>query len=256
MKQIVLMYHDVYRHDIGESGFNRERDIPYKLSVEQFEKQVRFVSQHLAENKLANETVIFSFDDGGQSFYTNIAPILEKYGFKGWFFISTKYIGTETFVSKEQIQELSQRGHMIGSHAHTHEHLHTMTPEQVYDEWRRSKCILEDIIGDAVESASIPNGDVSKNGLKIMNQLGFKNIYTSIPTTKVINYNNSLLYGRYVILTDSSVDIIKKIISSRLTRSKKYLTYCGIKIIKEILGSHYIKIKNYFMRIKKYGNAT
>lgn len=251
MKQIVLMYHDVYRHDIGESGFNRERDMPYKLSVEQFEKQVQFVSQLLGENNLTNESVIFSFDDGGQSFYTNITPILEKYGFKGRFFISTKYIGTETFMSKEQIQELSQRGHIIGSHAHTHEHLYMMKPDQIYDEWRRSKCILEDIIGAAVEYASIPNGDISKNGLKIMEQLGFKNIYTSIPTTKVINYNNSFLYGRYVVLADSSMNMIKKIILSPSARTRKYITYCGIKIIKEILGARYIKIKNYIMRIKK-----
>ena len=64
--------------------------------------------------------VLFTFDDGGISFLTIIAPILEKYNQKGIFFISTQYIDTPLFLTKKQIKELRERGHIIGSHSHSH----------------------------------------------------------------------------------------------------------------------------------------
>ena len=180
--KVVLMYHDVYHHDNMESGFCRERDMLYKLDSQVFEDQVKSISDYLKTKNLSKDSVVFSFDDGGKSFYTVIAPILEKYGYKGLFFISTKYIGADTFLSASQIRELNDRGHIIGSHAHTHEHLYTLSEEQVHQEWKTSTRLLSEIINRPIEYASIPNGDLSDSGVRIMNKLGIKYIYTSIPT--------------------------------------------------------------------------
>ena len=86
------MYHDVFVHDTNESGFQRERDLPYKMNASMFERHVKSISDYCESTHQSKNHVVFTFDDGGKSFHQVIAPILEKYGFKGIFFITTKYI--------------------------------------------------------------------------------------------------------------------------------------------------------------------
>lgn len=238
------MYHDVFVHDTNESGFLRERDVPYKVKVESFEQEVKAIFNYCHENKLGKEHIVFTFDDGGKSFHSVIAPILEKYGFKGLFFISTKYIGNSTFLNEEEIKDLFKRGHIIGSHAHTHEHLYTLSDEEVTNEWKNSVTILSNIIGAPIIYASIPNGDTSKRVLDSVAQYGIKHIYTSEPTTRVIFYKEMEVIGRYVIFADSSIDYVMSIVSSP---SKRFVLSCKravLKVIKSMLGSNYIKLKN------------
>ena len=78
MNQIVLMYHCVYANDSKESGFQSFGANVYKLSSIQFEKQVKAIREAYP----IDCPVVFTFDDGGVSFYSVIAPILEKYHFK------------------------------------------------------------------------------------------------------------------------------------------------------------------------------
>ena len=241
--QIVLMYHDVYRHDTNESGFLRERDLPYKIKADRFEQQVKAIDEYCQKNNLDKKNVVFTFDDGGKSFYSVIAPILEKYGYKGLFFISTKYIGTPTFLNEEEIKDLYNRGHIIGTHAHTHEHLYTLTDEEVENEWRESVSILSHIVDAPIQYASIPNGDTSKRVLVSASKYGIKHIYTSEPTTRVKYNNNLCIYGRYVIQSSSSNNIIIRILDSNLYRRWLSLVRMIIRCVKVILGDKYIVTK-------------
>lgn len=86
-KQIVLMFHDVYDTSPGESGFTSPAADFYKIDSTTFERYVEATQE-------SKQNFVFTFDDGGVSFYTIAAPILEKYGLKGKFYISTAYIGT------------------------------------------------------------------------------------------------------------------------------------------------------------------
>lgn len=85
MQQIVLMYHDVYRDSPSESGFQNNTAIKYKVNTKRFEEHVSAVYDYLRNKRLPANTVDFTFDDGGVSFLTGAAPILEKYGFEANF---------------------------------------------------------------------------------------------------------------------------------------------------------------------------
>ena len=50
--QIVLMYHDIYLHDTNETGFLRERDLPYKIRKDSFEQQVKAIDDYCQKNNL------------------------------------------------------------------------------------------------------------------------------------------------------------------------------------------------------------
>ena len=114
MKQIVLMYHDVYQYNPNESGFASDL---YKLDVHNFEEQVKALA-NLRDNKMSSLRILLTFDDGGSSFSHLIMSILDKYGFKGYFFISTNYIGQKGFLNHDEIIDLYNKGHYIGSHSH------------------------------------------------------------------------------------------------------------------------------------------
>ena len=148
MDSISLMYHCIYASIPQESGFQGAGAMIYKISSVDFEKQVNAISKYLEKNNLEKEAVTFTFDDGGVSFITIIAPILERYGYRGLFFISTRYIGTEGFLTVDQIKELVTRGHMVGSHSHTHpEMMNTMKEEDLIYECKNSGDIFREIIG-------------------------------------------------------------------------------------------------------------
>lgn len=246
--QINLMYHDIFVHDTNESGFLRERDLPYKMKASAFEEQVKAISDYCERAGLPKDHVVFTFDDGGKSFHSVIAPNLEKYGYKGLFFVTTKYVGTETFLNDEEIRDLHNRGHIIGAHAHTHEHLYTLSDQQVEDEWKQSTEILSCILGEPIRYASIPNGDTSKRVLASAHKYGIDHIYTSEPTTKVENWEGMEVIGRYVLLADSSTDYVMSIITSSKRRFVLSCKRTILKMIKSILGSNYVKLKNLLFR--------
>lgn len=95
--------------------------------------------QILNSKKIINQSLIaFSFDDGFAECYTHIAPVLEKYNGHACFFICPNFIdGNEEYISTflkhkvhqkifkkpmnwQQIKELNNMGHIIGSHTMDH----------------------------------------------------------------------------------------------------------------------------------------
>src|SRR5688500_406352 len=69
---------------------------------------------------LPSKPFMLTFDDTRQEHYSIAAPAMEKHGFKGVFFVMTIPIGRPNYMTSEQIKELSDRGHIIGSHTWDH----------------------------------------------------------------------------------------------------------------------------------------
>lgn len=244
MKQIVLMYHCVYSQCKEESGFQFPTSYPYKIDVKKFEEHIVSIIQACEVNKKPIDDIIFSFDDGGISFYTVIAPILEKHGLHGLFFISTQYIDTDKFLSRNQIRELKKRGHFIASHTHSHPlDLSALTYEEILNEWRTSKSILEDILNESVAIASIPNGRGADLVVKAAQEVGFNMLYTSVPTTTIQTYKDLSIIGRFVVRHNTTSNSILNIIFKSSTRIKLYIRWWCLNIAKQILGSNYRKLK-------------
>ena len=173
MRQIVLMYHDVYCRNKSESGFQNPRNYVYMISDQTFESHLRMITEWRRSKRIPPQKILFSFDDGGGSGFTTIAPLLEKYDYKGIFFIATKYIGEQGFLTRSQIKELYDRGHLIGSHSHSHPvRLTSLSREEIDCEWEKSQRVLESILGFRPSVASIPNGYVSPYVLTSLAKVG------------------------------------------------------------------------------------
>jgi peptidoglycan/xylan/chitin deacetylase (PgdA/CDA1 family) len=62
-----------------------------------------------------NKVVILTFGDGYQSQYTIAKPILDKYGYKGNFFVTCNKVGTSNKMTWPELSQLYQEGNVIGS---------------------------------------------------------------------------------------------------------------------------------------------
>ena len=70
---------------------------------------------------LPPKPVMLTFDDGWRNQYTYAAPLLDKYGYKGVFFINPQSIGTyPAYMTRAMIESLDTRGHDIESHTWQH----------------------------------------------------------------------------------------------------------------------------------------
>ncbi|CAM3324357.1 polysaccharide deacetylase family protein [Empedobacter stercoris] len=149
--------------------------------------------------------ITFTFDDGFEECYSVIAPLLEKYNTRGAFFINANYISssieyqkefhkrvkiyTKNPMSWEQVQELHNRGHLIGSHNLDHLNFGELTNEEIDFQLKENKKILEEKLDYKCEYFAWTYGtfnQFSENALQITKKYhkyifsgtDFKNYYS------------------------------------------------------------------------------
>jgi len=227
------MYHDIIPpgKDKSWSGLNLKGANAYKISSEVFENQVAYAAEF--RDKTGRE-IIFSFDDGGISGIKTIAPILERYQFKGIFFIPTAFIGLEGFLSGTDIKVLHENGHIIGSHSHTHPtKMNRMSYEDIAKEWQISRSILNEITSSLIDYASVPGGWYSRKVAEACNGVGIKCLFSSEPTQKNYYVKRCLVSGRLAIRDDITPRQFENLLNERgLTREWLWLKWALGRILK------------------------
>jgi peptidoglycan/xylan/chitin deacetylase (PgdA/CDA1 family) len=98
---------------------------------------------HWANNKAG--AISLTFDDGKISNYTLGAPALNARGFKGTFYIITaRADGDPTYsMSWDQLRNLANQGHEIGSHTISHPYLTQLSLSQMQAEIGGSKAVID-----------------------------------------------------------------------------------------------------------------
>ncbi len=205
---ISLMYHDVIDRGLtGESGFPGPGAALYKITRDDFRRHLNAIKEAGVissttdrRDEWTGTQLLFTFDDGGVTFYDPIAPMLEEYGWRGHFFISTDYIGKREFLSAEQIRELRRRGHVIGSHSCSHPtRMSACSPEQLRREWRDSVDMLQSIMGEAVTTASVPGGYYSGLVGRTASEASIRVLFNSEPNTRAQAIGDIIVLGRYAV---------------------------------------------------------
>jgi peptidoglycan/xylan/chitin deacetylase (PgdA/CDA1 family) len=194
-KQVpVLCYHHI-KEVVGKNSAG------YDVTIATFKQQMKALADsgyktitpdeyynYLAYGSpLPEKPVMITYDDTDEEQFSIAKPEMDKYGFKGVYFIMTISIGRPRYMTKEQIKQLSDEGHVIASHTWDHSRFDKYLPEHEIEEGGRKKIVndwdqqllktknkLEEITGKSVEYFAYPFGVWDKEGLPEIEKRGYK----------------------------------------------------------------------------------
>lgn len=261
---VTLLYHDVVRGHDDESGFAGAGAARYKLRLSEFHSHLAYIAEavksapgllcHLTDGTPAKW--LMTFDDGGVSAITDIAEALEQRGWRGWFFITTDRIDTPGFMTAAQLRELQRRGHVLGSHSCSHPARFSHgSPEQQYQEWYRSRCVLEDLLSVEITSASVPGGFYSTTVAQQAARAGVRYLFNSEPTTTETSINGCRILGRYTVYRGMTALQAAGLLSSSWPRYQQAWLWNAKKFAKRTGGAGYLKVRELLLR-KAYASGS
>jgi peptidoglycan/xylan/chitin deacetylase (PgdA/CDA1 family) len=264
---IAFILHDVVDGDLATSGLQGNSSFKYKISTSHFKSFLDVFGRFTANKSLSihdllaekgTPEVLLTFDDGGKSAITQIDPILRESGWIGHFFITTKFIGQPGFLDRVDIRELWKRGHIIGSHSHTHPaSMANLSADTLKHEWQVSVEILSDILGVAVNTASVPGGSYSPRVVEAVQAFGVKALFTSQPSRKVNRRGDCQVFGRFGLNRETRVTQAAQLCSGNpWVIGKEQLFWNSRACAKWAMGSSYFKIRSYLLRSSSKTNGV
>jgi len=99
-----------------------------------------------------------------------ILDLLDKYDVKATFFV----LGWIAERKPELAKEIHSRGHEIASHGYGHIINYELSRDEIYEDIKKSKGLLESITGDKVVGYRAPNFSVTQDVIDALTTLGFE----------------------------------------------------------------------------------
>ena len=151
----IIMYHDVGEHDT-----------PWCVSVQEFQKQMRFLKEQgfttisltelqegIEQGGERDKAVVITFDDARQGVFQFALPLLEQLGFRATVFVVPAFIegkippeeNYSSFLTIDTLKVLLRKGWQLESHSYAHQNLSALPlAEALYDvrqaeEWLKEK---------------------------------------------------------------------------------------------------------------------
>lgn len=129
-------------------------------------------------DSLPSKPVMVTFDDGSSGQYSIGAKVLEKYGFRGVFFIMTIAMNKKDYISSNQLREMVENGHVIGSHTWDHKNVLKYEPVDWPIQLEGSVASLEKATGKPVRYFAYPYGSWNAKAITHLKQYGFRAAFT------------------------------------------------------------------------------
>ncbi|MCX6731759.1 MAG: polysaccharide deacetylase family protein [Candidatus Parcubacteria bacterium] len=186
-RAVILLYHGVDYNDVFLT-----------VRIEVFEKQMRYLKAKkcnvislerlvaiLATNKkIPKKTVVLTFDDGLESHYKNVLPILNKYDFSATFFISAGLVGSwmnnqenlpqKTADWNELASMLKSPPIDIEPHGISHQELDKLEEKEIIKEIDESTNAIKNKLERNCYFFAYPRGKYNSRVIDILKGRGFK----------------------------------------------------------------------------------
>ena len=174
---ISLMYHRFEENKYPSTNI-KVKDFKEHLRIIK-KNNISFVNPNNFEQELRNNKthrkVLLTIDDGFSSFYENAWPILRDEKIPFILFISTREVGSHSYMTWDQIKELNEESFVeIGNHSHSHEYLIDESFELIKNDIEKSISIFKNKLGKNSKFFSYPFGEYSLEFKKLIKVLGFK----------------------------------------------------------------------------------
>jgi peptidoglycan/xylan/chitin deacetylase (PgdA/CDA1 family) len=138
-----------------------------------------FVDPNYFEDNLVNlkkeKKILLTIDDAFKSFYDHAWPILKKKKIPFVLFVSTREIGSNGYMTWDQIKEISKEKFVhIGNHSYSHDYLVDKTEDEIKKDLNLAIADFKKNLGYNSPFFSYPFGEYSNNFIKIVKNFGFK----------------------------------------------------------------------------------
>lgn len=249
MKALSLGYHDVTEEGVAPETARRSGAAHYGLGRARFREHLEAMRRAGCQVSTVAEPsgspLFLTFDDGGAGADTVVADELERMGWRGHFFITSDWIGCPGFLDVRSIRDLYSRGHVIGSHTRSHPaRMANLGWGEMISEWKDSRSVLEDIVGEAVTSASVAAGYYSREVGRAAAACGIRYLFNSEPTRAVAEVDGCLVFGRFAILASTSApQAMALACGKRSARYRQGISWRAKKLMKTIAGERYLDIR-------------
>ena len=233
----ILLY-----HSISENASATYK--PWAISPCVFEEHVKYLAEHGYQPVtikdiakairsggigLPERPVSITFDDGIADFLTGAVPVLEKYSFPATLFVATGYVGqTSRWLAREgeanrpmltweQIASLKRVE--LGAHGHSHLQMDLIPLSQAREEMLTSKKLLEQHIGQPIETFAFPHGYHTAKLLNTAQESGYSS--ACIVGHAMANHSDSVLaLPRIIISSEVTLPILEQYLQGNRLHTK------------------------------------
>jgi peptidoglycan/xylan/chitin deacetylase (PgdA/CDA1 family) len=123
---------------------------------------------------LPSKPFMLTFDDTREEQFSIAAVEMEKYGFKGVFFIMTISINRPNYMSSEQLKKLSDRGHVISAHTWDHQNVKKLKENDWTAQIEKPNQRIQAITGKPVNYFAYPFGLWSDTAIAHIKKYAFR----------------------------------------------------------------------------------
>jgi peptidoglycan/xylan/chitin deacetylase (PgdA/CDA1 family) len=171
----ILMYHEISEYpetksrlSVSPDDFAAQLAYLHNMGFKTITAGALSVILAGENGSLPDRTVVLTFDDGYEDFYTRAMPLLDQYGFTATVFVTTgwvqgaggQFVGRRPgrMLSWRQITESTLAGIEVGAHSNEHPQLDQLPEKLLREELYSSKERLEDTLGISVLGLAYPYG--------------------------------------------------------------------------------------------------
>jgi CheY-like chemotaxis protein len=146
------------------------------------------------------------------------------------------------------VRRVREAGHAIGSHGHTHRVMTTLADAEISEEWRRSKAVLEDVLGAPVTVLSVPTGFYTSRVGRIAAEAGYRHLFTSEPRVRPRSLSGALVYGRFSVLASTPAARVEQLCRfSRGALWREGAKWYAKRVPKILLRGHYERVRRFVL---------
>jgi peptidoglycan/xylan/chitin deacetylase (PgdA/CDA1 family) len=180
----VLCYHQI--RDWRATDSKRAKD--YIVPVAVFKQQLKMLADsgyhtispdelydYLTKGSpLPSKPIMLTYDDTDLGQFTIAYPEMQKYNFKGLFFIMTVSLNRPNYMTREEVKQLSDAGNTIGSHTWDHHNVKQYKGNDWKVQLDKPTQQLESITGKAIRYFAYPFGLWNEQAIPELKKRDFK----------------------------------------------------------------------------------
>ncbi len=171
----------IFYHDIHDDRQYTNMSTPVKL----FKQHIKIIRENgyeiVSEITHPIGQIEICFDDGFLGLYDNI-ELIKKLNITVHLFVVSSFLGREKYMNQNQLLALNELKQIkISSHTNSHKILSQISDQEVENELKESKDLLENLISKRIDSLCYPEGKFNNRVIEIAATLGYSKQYSSIP---------------------------------------------------------------------------